>query len=153
MMGLWLMEVEGFELRVGCRFLFRTAPAPGFDGLIHCELLSFDPPRELSYTWASGAQRSSPTIVTWRLVPEGANTTRLVLEHTGFRGVRGLLLRTMLGRGWGRKMSRYMPLLLNRASMVGDDPTMIDRAGLLACPALPPSGEGTSLPSRSSISH
>jgi hypothetical protein len=41
----------------------------------------------------------------WTLTPiEGG--TRLVLEHSGFQGVSGFFLRTMLGRGWGHKLTQ-----------------------------------------------
>ena len=97
----WLMEND-FEPRVGHRFRFRTNPAPGFDGIVHCEVLEVDPPRRLSYSWRGGP---IDTVVTWTLepVPEG---TRLRLEHKGFRGLRGLMVSFILGGGWKKKLLR-----------------------------------------------
>jgi uncharacterized protein YndB with AHSA1/START domain len=134
---LWLMEVEGFEARVGCRFRFRAKPAPGFDGVIHCEVVDVEPPRRLSYTWASGAQRRRPTVVTWELEPLGS-TTRLTLRHQGFSGLRGLLIRAMLTRGWDHKLRDYMPLLLSRLRDVSDEVERVRRGGLLECEPVPP---------------
>jgi uncharacterized protein YndB with AHSA1/START domain len=129
-MPLWLMDVEGFEPRVGCRFTFRTRPAPGFDGIIHCEVVAADTGQRLAYTWRSGTGR--PTMVTWVLHAEGQGT-RLVLDHDGFRGVGGFMLRAMLGRGWGHKLSDYVPLLLDRLANLRGDVREMDRTGLLEC--------------------
>ena len=101
-LATWLMESD-IEPRVGHRFTFRTKPGPGFDGIVHCEVLEADPPRRLVYTWGGGPTKEHPTRVEWTLTPEGSGT-RLLLEHSGFRGVAGFLLRTMLGRGWGHKL-------------------------------------------------
>ena len=38
-MSQWLMPND-FQLVVGHRFQFRTKPAPGFDGIVHCEAAS-----------------------------------------------------------------------------------------------------------------
>jgi uncharacterized protein YndB with AHSA1/START domain len=129
-LGMWLMEADGFEPRVGCRFRFRTKPAPGFDGIIHCVVIDAEPPSRLTYTWASGKQRS--TTVRWQLHPH-SDGTRLVLDHDGFGGVAGWVLKTMLGRGWGHKLRDYMPLLLERLAATADNPDGISREGLLEC--------------------
>jgi uncharacterized protein YndB with AHSA1/START domain len=49
----WLME-NNFEARLGHKFQFRTKPAPGFDGVVNCEVLEMDPPRRLAYSWSGG---------------------------------------------------------------------------------------------------
>ena len=98
----WLMESD-IAPRVGHRFQFRTKPGPGFDGIVHCEIVEVDPPRRLVYTWGGGPTKKKPTLVAWTLTPTDCGT-RLVLEHSGFQGVAGFLLRAMLGRGWGHKL-------------------------------------------------
>ena len=133
LMSLWLMEVEGFEARVGCEFRFRTKPAPGFDGVIHCEVLEVEPLRRLVYTWASSRQRERPTIVTWELESERKGT-HVTLRHEGFTGIGGFFVRSLLGRGWGHKLRDYFPRLLLRMQETGDDAARIDRNGLLECP-------------------
>lgn len=136
-MQLWLMDVDGFEPRVGCRFRFRTKPAPGFDGIIHCEVVDVEPPLRLAYTWASGAQRRRPTLVTWELERQGSGT-RVTLRHEGFAGMTGLLIRAMLKRGWGHKLRDYMPVLLSRMRDAADEPARVSRDGLLECDAVTP---------------
>jgi uncharacterized protein YndB with AHSA1/START domain len=104
-MAEWLMD-NNFAPRVGHHFQFRTAPAPGFDGIVHCEVLEVDEPRRLSYSWRGGWQRG-PTIVTWTLEPV-AEGTRVLLDHSGFEGIGGLALSAMLGRGWRSKILRAL---------------------------------------------
>lgn len=132
LLATWLMETEGFAPVVGCRFRFRTKPAPGFDGIVHCEVLAADAPRRLAYTWGSGKMRERPTTVTWTLRAEPTGTV-LILEHTGFRGLSGYLLRSMLGSGWGRKLRDYMGRVLDRLAVAGDDPTRVDQRGIMEC--------------------
>ena len=63
-------------------------------------------------TWI-GDDKHPPTVVTWTLtaVPEG---TLLRLEHTGFRGLRGLIDTWMLGSGWKKMLSKKFPAALAR---------------------------------------
>jgi uncharacterized protein YndB with AHSA1/START domain len=96
-LGDWLMPND-FLPELGHRFQFRTKPAPGFDGIVDCEVLELDPPRRLAFTWAGGG---IDTVVTFDLVPHGSST-RMVMEQTGFSGLRGLMVSTILKGGWRR---------------------------------------------------
>jgi uncharacterized protein YndB with AHSA1/START domain len=80
LLAAWLMPND-FQPRVGHRFTFRTDPAPGFDGIIRCEVLDLRAPELLRMSWAGG--HGVDTTVTWRLVAEGRGT-RLFLTHEGF---------------------------------------------------------------------
>ncbi len=105
----WLMEND-FEPRVGHSFTFRTDPAPGFDGIVHCRVIEVDEPHRLSFTWHGGWQ-GKPTVVTVTLEPvEGG--TRLRLEHKGFSGLRGYALSLILGSGWRRLLHKNLRKLL-----------------------------------------
>jgi len=116
----WLMPTEGFEPVAGTRFRFRTRPAPGFDGIVHCTVVEAIPERRLVYTWASGKGVARPTTVSWTLEPVG-DGTRLMLEHSGFHGVGGFLLRGMLSNGWGKKFTQFMDIVLSRLASAHDD--------------------------------
>ena len=107
----WLMEND-FQPRVGHKFRFRTEPRPGFDGIVHCEVVEVDEPRRLAYTWAGGWLRK-PTVVTWTLEPDGAGT-RVRLEHSGFAGLGGLALKRILGPGWKRLLRTRLRDYLDR---------------------------------------
>jgi uncharacterized protein YndB with AHSA1/START domain len=107
----WLMP-NNFEPRVGHRFTFRTNPAPGFDGIIDSEVLEIDPPKRLVYTWGNGKLN---TCVSWTLQVT-ADGTRLILDHTGFDGLRGWMLSNLIGQGWrSKKLARTLPAYLKRA--------------------------------------
>ena len=92
----WLMPND-FKPVIGHKFQFRTKPQPGWDGIVHCEVIEVDPPRTIAYTWKSNA--GLDTVVRFHLEPvkEG---TRLTLDHTGFRGAKALMISFMLGSGW-----------------------------------------------------
>lgn len=49
-LAAWLMPND-FVPQVGHRFTFRAPPQPWFDGIVQCEVLIVEPPRQLSYTW------------------------------------------------------------------------------------------------------
>lgn len=110
----WLMEND-FEPRVGHRFQFRTDPAPGFDGIVDCEVLVVDPPRRLSYTWKGGQIN---TILTFTLEPvkEG---TRLIVEQTGFAGLKAVLVSYILQSGNRSIYDRKLRSLLDRMAIEG----------------------------------
>lgn len=103
----WLMPND-FEPRVGHRFTFRTDPAPGFDGIVRCEVLRLDAPTGMAFTWVGGP---IDTVVTFTLdeVPEG---TRLTMEQDGFAGPRAWLVSRMLKSGgreiYGKRLRDYL---------------------------------------------
>jgi uncharacterized protein YndB with AHSA1/START domain len=95
----WLMPTD-FAPRLGHKFQFHTKPAPGFDGIVNCEVIELDPPRRLSYTWKGGGIDTVATF-TLEAVPEG---TKLVLEHKGFTGPRGMMVSLLMSSGWKSKI-------------------------------------------------
>ena len=78
--------------------MFTSKPQPGWDGKTYCEVIELDPPRRLAYTWRGGP---IDTVLRITLEPAGPGT-KLVLEHTGFQGVKALLISMILGSGWKR---------------------------------------------------
>lgn len=79
LLAQWLLSND-FEPAPGHKFQFRADPVPGWNGLIHCEVLVVEPLKQLSYTWAS---MGLGTIVLWTLTPaEGG--THLRMEQSGF---------------------------------------------------------------------
>ena len=111
--GQWLMPTT-LVAEVGHRFTFATAPYPGFDGTVHCEVTTADPPRELAYTWSGGQLRD--TTVRFRLEALNPEETFLRFEHTGFDGLLNrLIARNVLAAGWrGKLLRRRLPEILDR---------------------------------------
>ena len=99
-LAAWLMPND-FQPVVGHQFTFRTDPAPGFDGIVQCEVLRVEPPRLLSYTWKGGPL---DTVVTFTLQPT-VEGTRLIFRQSGFKGIQANVVRLILRGGW-RSMSR-----------------------------------------------
>lgn len=99
----WYMEND-FSPIIGHRFRFQTDPAPGFDGILYGEVLEVEEPHRLVYTFKGGNMRRE-TIVTWTLTPTPEGT-QLILEHSGFSGLRDVAIRGILGFGWWRFLRR-----------------------------------------------
>jgi len=103
----WLMPND-FKAIPGHRFQMRTRPAPGFDGIVQCEVTQVEPPTRLAYTWVGGGIE---TLVTFSLesIDQG---TRLTLLHSGFSGMKGWMISRILGKGWRGKI---LPVTLRAA--------------------------------------
>ena len=71
----WLMKND-FRPIVGHRFDLRADW-----GAVDCQVVSVEPNKTLSYTWAAYGLES---VVTWNLTPSSAGT-HLRMEQTGFR--------------------------------------------------------------------
>ena len=114
LLARWLMPND-FRPAVGHQFTFRTEPVPqhGFDGIVHCQVLDLDPPRLLRFSWRGG---QLDTVVSWRLVPEGAGT-RLLIRHDGFDDADPAQRMTMgiLGGGWRGHLVKRLGELLGAA--------------------------------------
>lgn len=109
-----------FEPKVGHKFNFRTKPAPGFDGIVHCEVLKLDEPSHLSLSWRGGPVDSTVDFVL-EAVPNG---TKLRFEQKGFDGLKAIMVSFMLGSGWKKMFSGSLPTVIggiDDLGAVGDD--------------------------------
>jgi uncharacterized protein YndB with AHSA1/START domain len=85
----WLMPND-IQAEVGHQFTFRTQHVPGWDGIVHCEVLEVVPLQRLVYAWCGGSKKLDgyghelDTVVTWTLTPTASGGTNLHLEHAGF---------------------------------------------------------------------
>lgn len=79
-----LFKSNDFQPVVGHVFQFREAP--GWDGVVDCEVVEVDEPHRLSYTWVGGGadRPAHSTVVTWTLTESEGGVTRLHLEQSGF---------------------------------------------------------------------
>lgn len=136
----WLMESD-FAPILGHKFTFRMKPQRGWDGVTHCEVMELDAPSSLAYSYrgkASGEKTLScagidskkaravvkgiftalDTVLRFRLSPEvacdGSEKTRLTLEHTGYRGLKLVVVSYVMGAGWKRILDRRLPLALEK---------------------------------------
>ena len=93
----------GFRPIVGSTFQLVAKPVPGWRGIVFCEVIEVDEPRLLRYSWR-GEENGKSTVVTYRIEPSAAGT-RFTFEHTGFTGLGGIFMATLLG-AVRRKMLR-----------------------------------------------
>lgn len=122
-LGQWLMQTD-FEPRLGKKFQFHDKPRPGWRGIVDCEVVELEPPRRLAYTW-QGDPGKPATLVRWTLEPI-AGGTRLVLEHSGFKGIGGFFLRSILSGGWRDKILQKLARALSDADPA--PPSAVGRA-------------------------
>jgi uncharacterized protein YndB with AHSA1/START domain len=110
-LAAWLMPND-FEPVLGRKFTFTTKPAPGFDGIVRCEVLELTPPSRMVWSWAGGMGLQST--VTFTLTPDGAGKTKLRLHQVGFHGLSGQLVRRILAGGYPRILGQLLPAYLDR---------------------------------------
>jgi uncharacterized protein YndB with AHSA1/START domain len=101
---------EGFAPVPGTRFRFVAKPKPGWNGIVHCEVLEASAPALLRYSWTDDGG-GDVTEVTYRLQPHGAGT-RFSYEHTGFTGPGGFFMAQLLGRIRRKMLSAGLPAVL-----------------------------------------
>ncbi len=109
-LGKWLMKND-FRPEIGHQFHLETKASVGFNGIVRCEVTEVDAPHRLSYTW-SGGMLSKSTLVCWALEPTADSSTRLNLEHSGFEGVAGVLVGSLMASGWRKMLNDRLPLVL-----------------------------------------
>jgi uncharacterized protein YndB with AHSA1/START domain len=102
---------EGFATTVGTKFRYVAKPKPGWSGIVECEVLESDEPWLLRYSWADPGG-GELTEVAYRLEPR-EDGTRLTYEHTGFTGVGGLFMATLLGRVRTKMLTAGLPAVLS----------------------------------------
>ena len=102
----WLMPND-FEPIVGKRFIFRTKPMGGWDGVVHCEVLEVKPCEKLVYSWKGGSDDNQEygsrldSVVTWTLTAVDTGT-RLRMVHSGFRSPGNDFAFNAMSGGWGK---------------------------------------------------
>jgi uncharacterized protein YndB with AHSA1/START domain len=106
----WFMPND-FAPVVGHSFRFRTAPAPGFDGVVRCQVLELEPPERMVWSWAGGPIE---TTVTFTREDLGDGRTRLQARQLGFHGLPGQLTRLILESGSRRIYGALLPAYLDR---------------------------------------
>lgn len=114
-MAKWLMPND-FEPRIGHKFEFHTKPAPGFDGIVHCEVLAMEEPKVLSYRWKGGP---IDTVVKFSLEP-APNGTKLFFEQAGFGGLKAIMVSYMLGSGWKKMFRSSLPKVIENIDSLDD---------------------------------
>ncbi len=104
-------RAEGFTTVVGSKFQLIAKPKPGWRGVVDCEVLEVNEPSLLRYSW-TGDEGGDLTEVVYRLEPH-AGGTRFTYEHTGFTGIGGVFMATLLGHVRRKMLSVGLPAVLD----------------------------------------
>jgi uncharacterized protein YndB with AHSA1/START domain len=109
MIERWLMRPDGYEAKVGARFILRETSRADCSGQVECEVLELSPPNRMVWSWR-GAEDPATTRLVIDLEAEERGT-RLKLRHTGEsdeRTVRGTT------GGWTDKLRALGELLTTK---------------------------------------
>ena len=114
LLSQWLMEND-IKPIVGHKFRFKTKARIkfGFDGTVYCEILEVIPFQKLVYSWKGGTGKENVTldsVVTWTLTSR-ENGTELLLEHTGFKGLKNYVAYLVMNKGWAKIGKRVMAII------------------------------------------
>jgi uncharacterized protein YndB with AHSA1/START domain len=102
----WLMQND-FAAEEERSFTLRDKPRMFWDGIVKGRVLEVDEPRRLTYTWTDTSDMPE-TVVSWFLQPRGEGT-KVMLSHTGFRGLKNVVLGRLLERGWKDMLENGLP--------------------------------------------
>lgn len=114
LLAQWLMPNDFMPI-VGHRFQFKTKPKVrlSFDGTVYCEVLEIITYKKLVYSWKGGISKENPSldsVVTWTLTPSDHGTV-LLLEHSGFKGLKNYLSYFIMNIGWAKIGNRLFEKL------------------------------------------
>ena len=102
-------EVVGvvFEGRLGGRIYERCRDGETADW---GEVLAWDPPRRVVFSWVLSVRQGAPTEVEVRFTAEDATTTRVEVEHRGWERLGGLATETRASylNGWPLVMRLFL---------------------------------------------
>ena len=109
----WYMPNDFLPV-LGHKFRFEAEPAPGFDGLLYCEVVEVDEPHKLAYTFRGGTMQNK-TLVTWTLTTQNGGTL-VRLEHSGFTGLSDVAVAGIIDTGWQGFLTQ-LPVTLDKLAM------------------------------------
>ncbi len=112
---MWFLE-NTFSTEEGKAFEFFDKPGEKWKGVYHCEVLSVQPPYNLAYSWVHKKLRFT-TYVWWRLNTIHGSTV-LEIEHSGFKGLTGLISLFFYSRFWDSKLKNLLVYLSKQQDAV-----------------------------------
>ena len=137
-LGKWFMPND-FEPEMGREFTFRKPPQKGWDGITYCQVTELAPQHSVAYTYRGSASAEKTlacagvhsdiadnavkgifadldTMLRFTLKPEG-NGTCMVLEHSGYKGLKLVIISLVMGMGWKKLIKTKLPGVLAEIAM------------------------------------
>lgn len=133
----WFMPTDILP-KLGQEFTFHMKPQRGWDGITHCQIIELEAGKRIAFTYRGEATGEKAlacagvhshqadkvgkriftqldTVLSFTLTPEydcgGKEQTTLVMEHTGFKGIKLMVVSLIMGAGW-RKLLRRLETTL-----------------------------------------
>ena len=135
LLGTWFMKND-IKPELNHYFTFRMAPQKGWDGITHCEITAIEPLRHISYTYrgeatgekalacagihsgaadkmTKGIFTKLDTVLSFTLEPAGGGTI-VSLEHSGYSGLKLVIVSLIMQMGWKKQLRKKLPKLLEQ---------------------------------------
>jgi len=136
-LGSWFMPND-LVPKLGQEFTFHMKPQRGWDGITHCQIIELEPGKRIAFTYRGAATGEKAlacanihsrnadkvgkniftkldTVLSFTLTPEytcgGVEQTNLVMEHTGFKGFKLMIVSFIMGYGWSKLLRRLSTTL------------------------------------------
>lgn len=135
LLGSWFMG-NNIEPTQGHYFTFRMKPQKGWDGITHCEITEVEPQKHIAYTYRGEATGEKAlacagihsdkadkltkgiftrldTFLSFTLEPTCGGTI-LHLEHSGYKGLKLVIISLIMQVGWKKQLTKKLPKVLER---------------------------------------
>lgn len=132
-LGSWFME-NNIDPTKGHYFCFKMKPQKGWDGITHCEITFVEALKTIIYTYkgeatgekalacagihSDSAQKLTKgifakldTVLTFNLESTCGGTI-LVMEHSGYKGLKLVLISFIMQMGWKKQLRKKLPKVL-----------------------------------------
>jgi uncharacterized protein YndB with AHSA1/START domain len=150
LLGSWFMPND-LVPKLGQEFTFHMKPQRGWDGITHCEIIELEAGKRIAFTYrgeatgekalacanihsrnadkvGKGIFTQLDTVLSFTLTPEytcgGVEQTTLVMEHTGFKGFKLMVVSFIMGAGWNkllRKLSTTLEAQAQHAAPIASE--------------------------------
>lgn len=135
LLGTWFMEND-IEPKLYHYFTFRMAPQKGWDGITYCQVIAIEPNRHIAYTYRGEATGEKSlacagihsetadkltkgiftlldTVLSFTLEPTCGGTI-LSIEHSGYRGLKLIIISLVMQMGWKKQLKKRLPKVLEQ---------------------------------------
>jgi uncharacterized protein YndB with AHSA1/START domain len=133
LLGTWFMAND-IKPELHHYFTFRMAPQKGWDGITHCEITDIQPLKRIAYRYSGEATGEKAlacagihsdtadkvtkgifarldTVLHFTLEPTCGGTI-LRLEHSGYRGLKLVIISFIMQLGWKKQLNKKLPKVL-----------------------------------------